>query len=137
MSGLVDIPLNRAACLLATALLTCCSVSAVAQIKAPGHDRDLETIKTMRANAVLDRDSVTLVDTIVLFDPDTYVQTTRIIKSTMSIRDYCTELLGYDSPDELLKGEVITITNPQTYQPMKIKWNPARSKIDTIPQRQP
>ena len=109
-------------------------MSGAAQIKAPGHDRDLEAIKSLQAHAVLDRDSVTLIDTVILYDPETFDETIRIIHSTMSIRDYCTEILGYDTPNELLKGEVITITNPETYEPMKIRWNATRSKIDTIPQ---
>lgn len=115
-----------------TCVLTCASLVVGAQITAPGHDRDLEAIKQMQANSVLDRDTVVLRDTIVLYDPDTYVETRRIVESRMSIRDYCTEILAYDTPNELLKGQIITITDPVTYAPLKIRWNPQAAKIDTI-----
>ena len=115
-----------------TGLLLLLALATNAQITAPGHDRDLKTIRDLQANSILDRDSVTLVDTVVLFDPDTYVETMRVIESRLSIRDYCTEILGYDTPNELLKGDILTITNPVTYEPMKIRWNPEASKIDTI-----
>lgn len=116
-----------------TLCIALCSTSvAQGQITPPGHERDLQTIKDLKANSVLDQDTVVMRDTVVLFDPDTYVETMRVIESKLSIRDYCTVILGYDTPNDLLKGEVITITNPVTYEPLKIKWNAQLSKIDTI-----
>jgi hypothetical protein len=80
----------------------------------------------------LDRDSITVVDTAVIFDPTTYEEETKIIATTYSLRDYCKQFLGMHDPDILMDRQPHTIIDPKTYEDMIIRLNPS-GKIDTIP----
>ncbi len=83
--------------------------------------------------SVLLRDSVVVRDTIVLYDPETYAETVRIVDSKMSWNDYCLNLLGISRPESLLNGIPRTIIDPRTLEDMIIRWNSEKMKIDTIP----
>ncbi len=83
---------------------------------------------------LLDRDSITLVDTVVVFDPSTYEESTMITVTTYSLRDYCKNMLGMNDPDILLDNQQHTIIDPKNYGALIIRLNPSR-KIDTIPQK--
>lgn len=82
--------------------------------------------------SVLDQDSLTLVDTITLFDPETSEESVKVVRSTISWRDYCNLRLGINDPDKLLNGEPMIITDPQTYEEMTVRWNAAETKLDTL-----
>lgn len=117
-------------------LLTCVfPFQADGQIAPPGYDREVKSIQERQQTSVLDRDSVMLVDTITLFDPATYEETMRIVKSNMSLRDYLTVILGVNQPDQLLNGTPVEITDPRTFENLTIRWNSSAGKIDTVRQR--
>jgi len=103
-----------------------------AQIEGPGAKRDYERIQELKRGSVLQQDSVVLLDTIILFDPETFEEEWKIVSSKYSVFDYCKQLLGISNPNDLLDGQEMTIANPETYEPMKIRWNASESKIDTI-----
>ncbi len=115
-----------------TILLFCSTTYLSAQITPPGYDREMEMRAAMNNIPPLDRDSISIVDTVVIFNPETYEETTTIIKSTYSLREYCKTFLGMNNPDILLDGNPHTIVDPQTYEDLTIRLNPA-GKIDTIP----
>jgi len=117
--------------LVMTALLTC-FVDANAQIPGPGAKRDYERIQELQKGSVLQKDSVVMRDTIMLYDPETYVETMKIVTSKYSVYEYCLQILGISNPNDVLDGREMTITNPETYEPMKIRWNASAGKIDTI-----
>ena len=98
----------------------------------PGAKRDYERIQELKRGTVLQQDSVVLLDTIVLFDPETFEEEWKVVTSKYSIFDYCKQLLGISNPNDLLDGQEMTIANPETYEPMKIRWNASEGKIDTI-----
>jgi hypothetical protein len=103
-----------------------------AQMPGPGAERDMNRIKEMQRGSVLRKDSVKLTDIITVVDPETGGQEEQVVISTYSIFDYCQQLLGMNDPDVLLKGMPVQITDPNTYQPMVIQWNPTAAKVDTV-----
>lgn len=105
---------------------------AEAQMTPPGQERQKRLIERMQLGNALDRDSVTIMDTIVVYDPDTYSETFTVMQTTLSLRSYCREELGINDPDILLGGQVIEIDNPVTYEKMQIRYDPRAGKIDTI-----
>ena len=107
-------------------------VEATAQLPGPGAKRDFERIKELERGTVLQRDTVVMRDTIMLYDPETYVETMTIVTSKYSVFDYCKQILGISNPNDLIDGREMTITNPETYEPMKVRWNAEAGKIDTI-----
>lgn len=113
-------------------MLTSATTTAVAQIPPPGHEEYLKRIEEQKQVSVLDRDSVSVIDTTILYDPDTYEQSVLITTTVMSWRDYCQHILGLNDADRLLRGETLEIVNPDSYEKMKIRWNATESKIDTI-----
>lgn len=98
----------------------------------PGYERAVQMRDAQKAVTQLDRDSVTVTDTVVVFDPATYEETTTITVTNYSLRDYCKNFLGMNNPDILLDGNQHTIIDPKNYGDMIIRLNPA-GKIDTIP----
>lgn len=98
----------------------------------PFYEEEQQALENMKNMSVLNRDSVVLIDTVVVFDPETFKETTRIVESKMSLWEYCQNMLGIQNPNRILDGETMTITNPDTYEEMKIRWNHSRSRIDTI-----
>ena len=102
------------------------------QIRPPGYDREVQIRQAMANIPVLDRDTITVVDTTVIFDPNTYESETKIITSKYSLRDYCKVFLGMNDPDILLDRKPHTIVDPKTYEDLIIRLNEA-GKLDTIP----
>jgi hypothetical protein len=105
---------------------------ACGQMPPPGYERELQMRKARENIPVLDRDSITVVDTAVIFDPSTYESETKIITTRYSLRDYCKQFLGINDPDMLLDHQNHTIIDPKTYNDLTIRMN-ASGKIDTIP----
>lgn len=108
------------------------STSANAQIPPPGYERYKAMEAERNKMSPLQRDSVTLVDTVRVFDPATYEETVTIVVSRYSQYDYCKNLLGLNDPNILLDGKPHTVTNPINYEDLIIRYN-ERGKIDTIP----
>jgi hypothetical protein len=102
------------------------------QMPPPGYDRAVQLKKEQDNIPYLDRDSITVVDTAVIFDPTTYEEETKIISTTYSLRDYCKQFLGMNDPDILMDHQPHTIIDPKTYEDMIIRLNQS-GKIDTIP----
>ena len=119
-------------------LLTCMlfiSFTAFSQIQPPGYEREMKMREAQKQLTLLDRDSITLVDTVVVFDPSTYEESTMITVTTYSLRDYCKNMLGMNDPDILLDNQQHTIIDPKNYGDLIIRLNPS-GKIDTIPQKE-
>lgn len=109
------------------------STIASSQINPPGYEREMEKYKAQQKISQLERDSVTIIDTIQVFDPETYESTTNIISTNYSLKDYCKNFLAITDPDILLDGKPHTIIDPRTYEDIIIRLN-SSGKIDTIPQ---
>ena len=126
-------PVNRLVTrLMMLVLFSSLSGFAVAQIPPPGYDREMQLRAAQKNISPLERDSVTLTDTIVVVNPETFEETTMINISRYSIKDYCKVKLGMNNPDILLDRQQHTITDPRTYEDMIIRLNNA-GNIDTIP----
>jgi hypothetical protein len=111
------------------------SFTAFSQIQPPGYEREMKMREAQKQLTLLDRDSITLVDTVVIFDPTTYEESTTITVTTYSLRDYCKNMLGMNDPDILLDNQQHTIIDPKNYGDLIIRLNPS-GKIDTIPQKE-
>ena len=116
----------------ATACLLLVTTMLVGQMPPPGYERAIKMRDAEKAVNQLDRDSITVTDTVVIFDPATYEESTTITVTTYSMRDYCKNFLGMPNPDILLDGAQHTIIDPKTYGDMIIRLNPD-GLIDTIP----
>ena len=103
-----------------------------AQMPGPFHEEEQKALREMQKNSVLTQDSVVMVDTVELYDPDTFEKEVRIIRENVSIWDYCIGYLGIDNPNILLDGSTIEVTDPRTYEPLRVRWNHNTQKIDTI-----
>lgn len=116
------------------AVLFASATSMYAQIAPPGYEREVQAMEERKRTNILDRDSVMLIDTVVLFDPSTYEETMKIVSSKQSWRDYMMHRLGITQPDHLLNGAPYPLTDPQTYEQLIIQWNSGTGKLDTIRQ---
>jgi hypothetical protein len=105
---------------------------AASQINPPGYERQRQIQQAMLNTPILDRDTITVIDTTLIFDPNTYEEETKIIISKYSLRDYCKAFLGIQDPDILLDRKPHKIVDPRTYEDMIILLNEA-GKLDTIP----
>lgn len=104
----------------------------VSQISPPGYEREMQMRQALLNTPILDRDTITVIDTTLIFDPSTYEEETKIIVSKYSLRDYCKAYLGIQDPDILLDRKPHKIVDPRTYEDMIIRLNEA-GKLDTIP----
>jgi len=118
--------------LLALSTLLALTMSAYAQLKPPGYEREVQALEERRRTSILDQDSLTVIDTIALFDPQTNKESVRIVSSTLSWRDYMMFRLGINKPDELLNGVPFTLMDPKTYEKITVRWNGNTTKLDTI-----
>ena len=98
----------------------------------PGYEREKAQMLARQNQHPLDRDSILLIDTSLVFDPTTYQEEVIITQSKYSLRDYCIRFLGVGDPEILMDGKPHTIVNPLTYEDMIIQYNPA-GKIDVLP----
>jgi len=87
-----------------------------------------------RRTSILDRDSLTVIDTIALYDPTTNEESIRIVSSNLSWRDYMMFRLGINRPDALLNGAPFTLMDPRTYENITVRWNANTTKLDTVRQ---
>lgn len=117
--------------LIVFALVTIFCATSSAQMPPPGYERARKAQEEMKKISPLDRDSISTIDTIVVFDPENYESETRIIRTRISVRDYCTQVLGIGNADILLDRQPHTIIDPRTYDDLIIRLN-ASGKIDTI-----
>ena len=117
-----------------TTLLLCGSfgISLAQGIRPPGYEREISAMEERQKTSVLDRDSVAVLDTIVVFDPISYKDTTQFVVSHISWRDYCQLRLGINKPEELLSGQPVQIVDPKTFEDMTVRWNSGTMKLDTI-----
>ena len=104
-----------------------------AQITPPGYEREKAELNKRPPMTMLDRDSVTMVDHVKIYDTETNEETVKIVTTRKSLREYCLHWLGVQDPDKMLDGQPIKILNPNTYEEMTIKLNLQAHKIDTIP----
>lgn len=102
------------------------------QMPPPGYERAMKMKQAQDAMPYLDRDSITVIDTAIIFDPTTYEEETKIISTTYSLREYCKQFLGMNNPDILMDHQPHTIIDPKTYEDMIIRLDPS-GKIDTLP----
>lgn len=102
------------------------------QMPPPGYERAVKEQKERESIPYLDRDSIMVIDTAVIFDPTTYEEEVKIIATKYSLRYYCQQFLGMNNPDILLDHQPHTIVDPKTYEDMIIRLNQS-GKIDTIP----
>jgi hypothetical protein len=103
-----------------------------AQMPPPGYERERLRMEERMKIQPLDRDSLTVIDTAVVFDPVNYESETIIVHTRYSLRDYCKNILGIQNPDMLLDGKPHKIVDPKTYGDLIIRLNPA-GRIDTSP----
>ena len=107
-------------------------IDAFAQINPPGYEREMQAMEERKRTNVLDKDSLTVRDTVILFDPTTEIEEVKVIESTLSWRDYMMFRLGINQPDNLLNGAPLKLTDPKTYEPITVQWNATETKLDTI-----
>ena len=118
--------------LLIVIAFTICYVStSSAQMPPPGYERAVKIEEERQRMPPMERDSITVIDTARVFDPETYEEETIISKIRFSLKDYCTRYLGLGNPEMLLDGKPHIIVDPKTYENITIRLNPA-GKIDTI-----
>jgi hypothetical protein len=116
-------------------LLTCLlftSISAFSQITPPGYERELKMRAAQNNMSRLDRDSIHVIDTVAIFNPETYEETIQVIHAAYSIREYCKTFYGMNDPDILLDGNPHIIIDPKTYEDISIRLTPD-GKIEVMP----
>jgi hypothetical protein len=116
-------------------ILTMILPAAEAQMRPPGYDRAVQMERERQNMSRLDRDSITLVDTVSLFDPVTYEESVQIIPATYSLREYLTTFWHIGSPDILLDGQPHVILDPKTYEEITIRLTPD-NKVEVIPKKE-
>jgi hypothetical protein len=97
------------------------SAIAIGQISPPGYERELKMREAEKQLSKLDRDSMMVTDTVIVFDPETYEQTTTVVNTNYSLRDFCKNILGMPDPDILLDGQPHTIVDPKDYGDMVVR----------------
>jgi hypothetical protein len=108
----------------------------IAQITPPGFEREVELYKKQQSGSIMDREKIIVIDTSLIIDPDTFKETVKVTRDTITLREYCEGRLGVQNADQLLDGQPCKITNPITYDDMIIRWNRGAGKIDTLPNNQ-
>ena|SRR5687768_10410897 len=103
-----------------------------AQMPPPGYERARKIQEERMKISSMERDSITTIDTSLVFNPETSENETVITSARMSVRDYCLLRLNMGNPEKLLDGQPHTIIDPRTFEDITIRLN-AAGKIDTIP----
>lgn len=130
-NSLVNCPLRLVKFIVVLFLLFTFHYQSSAQIPPPGYDYYKKQYEERMKISPLDRDSITLIDTVDVYNPSTYESERNIISSRLSLRDYCLRYLGMGNADILTDGLPHTIVDPKTYNDITIRLNQA-GKIDTI-----
>ena len=115
-------------------LMACMLLSSFAgfsQIHPPGYERELKMREAEKQLSQLDRDSMMVTDTVIVFDPTTYEQTITVVNTNYSLRDFFFIVLGMTDPDILLDGQPHTIIDPKDYGDMVVRLTPA-GKIEIV-----
>jgi hypothetical protein len=105
------------------------SAAAVAQITPPGYEREMKLKEAEKQLSALDRDSMMVTDTIIIFNPETYEETTSVVNTNYSLRDFCKNVLGMSDPDILLDGQPHTIIDPKDYGDMVVRLSNGKIEI--------
>jgi len=117
--------------ILVSCYFLCIVIPGYSQMPPPGYDRAVKIQEEKKKLSPLDRDSIMIIDTVVIFDPTTYEESTTITNTKYSLKYYCKEFLLMQDPDILLDGNPHTIVDPKTYEDLIIRLNQS-GKIDTI-----
>ena len=112
-------------------VLLACVLQSYSQMPPPGYERAIKEKQERDKMSILDRDSLTMIDTILIFDPDTYAEEVKVVEHTISIRDYCTTILGMGNPDILLDRQPHTFIDPKTYEDITVRLN-ERNQIERM-----
>src|SRR5688572_27353668 len=96
-------------------------LTGTAQMPPPGYERAKKMELEKAKMSPMERDSISLIDTVVIFDPNTYEQEVNVVTHTMSLKDYCIRYLGMSNPDILLDGKPHVIIDPETYDEIKVR----------------
>lgn len=115
--------------------LLCIAINGFSQMPPPGYERAVKIQEEQKKLSPLDRDSIMIIDTVIVFDPATYEETTTITNTKYSLKYYCKEFLRMQDPDILLDRKPHTIVDPVTYEDLIIRLNEA-GKIDTLPNKE-
>lgn len=102
---------------------------ATAQITPPGYEREMKLREAEKQLSVLDRDSMMVTDTVIVFDAETYEQTITVVNTNYSLRDFCKNVLGMPDPDILLDGQPHTIIDPKDYGDMVVRLSSGKIEI--------
>ena len=108
------------------------SFTSSAQMPPPGFERAKKMEEERMKMMSIDRDTMTLIDTVMIYDPETYETETRIVEHRISIRDYCVTILGMSNPEVLMDGQPHTIIDPRTYEDLTIRLTP-KGTLEVIP----
>ncbi|MDQ3017138.1 MAG: hypothetical protein M3R25_10540 [Bacteroidota bacterium] len=95
-----------------------------AQMPPPGYDRAKEMKAQQAKVLIIDRDSLTLIDTVVVYDPTNYEEEIKVIEHRISVRDFCVTVLGMSNPEILMDGQPHTIIDPRTYDDLIVRLKP-------------
>ena len=109
--------------------LVCLALSGFSQMPPPGYERAVKIQEEQKKLSPLDRDSIMIIDTVIVFDPTTYEETATITNTKYSLKYYCKEFLRMQDPDILLDRKPHTIVDPVTYEDLIIRLNES-GKID-------
>jgi hypothetical protein len=105
---------------------------AEAQMRPPGYDRAVQQERERQNIPTLDRDSITIVDTVAIMDPETGAETIKVITAVYSMREYLTTFWAVSNPDLLLDHQPHVILDPRTYEEITIRLTPD-NKIEVKP----
>ena len=105
-----------------------------AQMPPPGYERAVKIQEERNKISRMELDSMVLIDTVLIFDPDTYEEETQIMTRSISLKDYCTTYLGMGNPDILLDHQPHIIIDPKTYEEITIMLTPD-GKIQRTPKK--
>ncbi len=131
-NSIVNGSLRLKQCISVLILLFAFHYQSSAQMPPPGYERAKKMQEEQMKVSILDRDSLTLIDTVEIFDPTTYESEIKIVNTRFSIREYCLKYLGIGNADILLDRNPHTVVDPKTYGDITIQLN-ASGKLDTIP----
>lgn len=107
-------------------------ITGYAQMPPPGYERAKKIQDERNRMPAMERDSLTLTDTVAIFDPETYEQEIKIMSRRISLKDFCAEYLGMANPEILLDHKPHIIIDPQTYDEITIRLTPD-GKIERVP----
>lgn len=118
--------------LLISALMIVYIANSTAQMPPPGYDRAKKIQEEREKISPMERDSMVMIDTVIVFDPNTYEQETKIMTSKISLKDYCIRYLGMSNPEILLDRQPHIIIDPETYEDIFIRLT-SDNKIERMP----